>query len=195
VGRAWSKSNVLSRLSEEEALLDHVADAARQFIYRNNGHVAFYSMHPGQDDRLGLRLRAKLETESSFTFFPGTLSPPNMMSAVGLSDYFIGMRLHSLIFAARSNIPLVALCYAPKVHGFMQLLGQDKYILDKADWTRDALTSALDALSACSSSIRHELREAVPVLQRRAERNGEVMVQLVENGDQADSKYRYRSAK
>jgi polysaccharide pyruvyl transferase CsaB len=180
VGRARSKSNVLSRLLEEEALLDHVADAARHFIYRNNGHVAFYSMHAGQDDSLGLRLRARLETENSFTFFPGTLSPPTMMSAVGLSDYFIGMRLHSLIFAARSHIPLIALGYAPKVHGFIQLLGQDKYILDKAEWTGSALTSALEALSSCSSSIRHELREAVPALQRRAERNGEVMAHLVQ---------------
>ena len=41
----------------------------------------------------------------------------------------ISMRLHALIFAAGQGIPLVGVVYDPKVSGFLDYLGQKRYVL------------------------------------------------------------------
>lgn len=46
-----------------------------------------------------------------------------MLSIVGNLETVIGMRLHSLIFAAAMGVPFVALEYDPKVTGFVEMVG------------------------------------------------------------------------
>lgn len=44
------------------------------------------------------------------------------LSIVGNLDYFVGMRLHSLIFASIMKIPSIAISYDPKIDSFMKSL-------------------------------------------------------------------------
>ena len=85
----------------------------------------------------------------------------------------ISMRLHALIFAAGQGIPLVGVVYDPKVSGFLDYLGQKRYVL-------------LDDLQA--ESLRAMTEEAVAEhgtycadnLRRLAEENEAAARQLLE---------------
>lgn len=46
-----------------------------------------------------------------------------MLSVIGNLETVVGMRLHSLIFAATMGVPFVALEYDPKVSGFVERVG------------------------------------------------------------------------
>jgi polysaccharide pyruvyl transferase WcaK-like protein len=48
----------------------------------------------------------------------------------------IGMRLHSLIFAAQNSIPIIGIAYAPKVRRFFQEVGLEEFCLDTNEYGR-----------------------------------------------------------
>jgi len=55
------------------------------------------------------------------------------MAALGLMRLVIGLRLHSLIFAATRGVPVVSVGYDSKIGGFMELIGAAGCLADPAD--------------------------------------------------------------
>lgn len=53
-----------------------------------------------------------------------------VLSLLSTSDVLIGMRLHSLIFAAMLGVPFVPLSYSRKVNGFLDMLGLNELYVD-----------------------------------------------------------------
>jgi polysaccharide pyruvyl transferase WcaK-like protein len=45
------------------------------------------------------------------------------------SQYLIGMRLHSLIFATQLGVPFIALSYASKINNYLEDIGMSDYLL------------------------------------------------------------------
>ena len=120
-------------------LIQAVVEVIRQFIDTYDAHVMFCSMHPTQDDPIGRHLVEQINDPLRVTFVHADIPPQIMMSVLGQADMCLGMRLHSLILASRSSVPLVALSYAPKVEGFMRLLGQQNGVIDPVNWNFDAI--------------------------------------------------------
>ncbi|MEE8638769.1 MAG: polysaccharide pyruvyl transferase family protein, partial [Candidatus Margulisiibacteriota bacterium] len=50
--------------------------------------------------------------------------PQEMLSLVSQFDLLIGMRLHSLIFSAMSQVPMLGISYDPKIRAFMKKIDQ-----------------------------------------------------------------------
>jgi polysaccharide pyruvyl transferase CsaB len=59
-------------------------------------------------------------------------TPDEMMNLIAHCDLLIGMRLHSLIFAAIDGLPMLGLSYDPKVEAFMKSIGQP-YLTTETD--------------------------------------------------------------
>lgn len=49
-------------------------------------------------------------------------SPEQIMGIIGLADFVLAMRLHTLIFSARMRIPFVGMVYDPKVEAYIDAL-------------------------------------------------------------------------
>ena len=47
---------------------------------------------------------------------------------MGRMELLVSMRLHALIFAAGQGVPLVGIVYDPKVSGFLDYLGKNRYM-------------------------------------------------------------------
>ncbi len=50
-------------------------------------------------------------------------SPRDMLSIIGNMDLLVGVRLHSLIYAAIMGVPLIGISYDPKCTAFLKLRG------------------------------------------------------------------------
>jgi polysaccharide pyruvyl transferase WcaK-like protein len=50
------------------------------------------------------------------------LHPQDMLAQIGACDLLIGMRLHSLIYAAAQYVPMLGISYDPKIDQFLQRL-------------------------------------------------------------------------
>jgi len=53
------------------------------------------------------------------TICEDALHPQQMLRQVGQCDVLIGMRLHSLIYAAGRRVPLIGISYDPKIDHFL----------------------------------------------------------------------------
>jgi polysaccharide pyruvyl transferase WcaK-like protein len=52
----------------------------------------------------------------------GVTHPQDMLAEVSSCDLLIGMRLHSLIYAASQSVPLLGISYDPKINQFLNRL-------------------------------------------------------------------------
>ncbi len=71
--------------------------------------------------------------------------------------YFIGMRLHSVVFATQMGIPFISLSYQGKNSAFCKSIGMEKYSLALQDFSK--LPKLINNLKADYSEIRSNLIE------------------------------------
>lgn len=64
-------------------------------------------------------------TKNRVAVLERSLSTEDFLSIISNTQLLIGMRLHSLIFAAVSGVPFLALSYDPKVDGFVKSLDME----------------------------------------------------------------------
>jgi len=92
-----------------------------------------------------------------FEDVPETFTP----DSIAIHDYFVGMRLHGLIFSCQMGIPFLSLSYQPKNEAFCADLGLPELSVPLGHG--DALEHALDHLMAAGRDLRSAL------LDRRSE--------------------------
>jgi polysaccharide pyruvyl transferase CsaB len=93
----------------------------------------------------------------------------------------LGMRLHSIIFAANAGVPVLGLVYDPKVRNVMCQLGCEKYAMDLS------ATNAVELLRLFENAYRnHEkisatLQSATESLRQLAKENAILALDLLDN--------------
>lgn len=88
----------------------------------NGNIIVLVPMHGKQDEVASKDITDLMNEKSIIT--PGDLSTEEKISIIGQSKLLIGMRLHSLIFAAVNNVPFVAISYDPKIDAFATIFEQ-----------------------------------------------------------------------
>lgn len=107
----------------------HIEDfaAAARHAHKTHGLTPIlFAMEPDRDRAICAQIAQQLEGVPSLTLE----APENAALALGLMRHVravLGMRLHSLIFAASQGTPVVGVAYDPKVSGFFDYLGQDSF--------------------------------------------------------------------
>lgn len=69
--------------------------------------------------------RIKEALGDDVTLVDQPLNADQVLSIVNQLDLLVGMRLHSLIFAAVANVPMVAISYDPKIDYFMESIDEE----------------------------------------------------------------------
>ena len=90
------------------------------------------------------------------------------MAVLGKMRLVIGLRLHSLIFAARQGVPIVSIDYDPKIRGFMELAEVGGYLCNPVDPVESLIEKA-EAAMAESDSITSRLRKSCREMRLRIE--------------------------
>jgi polysaccharide pyruvyl transferase CsaB len=162
-------------------LIQNVLKVADNLTKQLDVRFLFISMHPSQDDPIGHLFTRKMEGKAPVIMATGQLPPQIMMSIIGQSDLLIGMRLHSLILASRSHIPMLALSYAPKVSGFLSLLGQEKLVLRLSDWTAEKIEHLVYATWHRRAEIKEHLSQVVPRIQEEERENMKMVKYVLRN--------------
>ncbi|CAH1054264.1 polysaccharide pyruvyl transferase CsaB [Paenibacillus pseudetheri] len=105
---------------ELEALAQGLIKANREVPL----HLRFLPFHTPSDNEASRYVMDKLK--GSITEHGGQVSicedaihPQQMLREVGQCDVLIGMRLHSLIYAAGRRVPLIGISYDPKIDHFL----------------------------------------------------------------------------
>lgn len=105
---------------ELEALAQGLIKANREVPL----HLRFLPFHTPSDNETSRYMMEKLQggiTEhgGQVSICEDAIHPQQMLREVGQCDVLIGMRLHSLIYAAGRRVPLIGISYDPKIDHFL----------------------------------------------------------------------------
>lgn len=138
-----------------------------QSLYEEKGIVpVFFALEPKRDLEITQKVASMVNCPHHIVTAPhdGHL----IVGLMGRMQVLVSMRLHALIFAAGQGAPLVGVVYDPKVSGFLDYLGQKRY-MDLAEveettlaaMTEEALQEGINTYSAQSLRKLAEENEAV----------------------------------
>ena len=107
------------------------------------------------------------------------------LSIIGCMDVLVGVRLHSLIYAAVMGVPMIGISYDPKVNSFLSSIRQPTLCDDK-DFTLERFQQAFRDTLRNRESIRETTELCVADLITKLNRNEE-LIQEIMNQDRKTS--------
>ncbi|MCF6138768.1 polysaccharide pyruvyl transferase CsaB [Pseudalkalibacillus berkeleyi] len=99
-----------------------IASELDKFLDRFDAHVVFVPMHGKHDDHASEDIISMMKHSAVVSPFDASIE--EKIAIIGQSDLLVGMRLHSLIFAAVKDTPFLAISYDPKIDSFADLCNQ-----------------------------------------------------------------------
>lgn len=159
--RNWAADNPFHQVLAENA------DA----LIRQGWKVVFIPMqYPGD---VGASQRVLSYMKERAVLLNRQFSFRDIANIIANTDLIIGMRLHSLILAAHSDVPFVSLSYDPKIDRFVHRVGYQQAIDSVHDVTfaslRDKIVDCIEHLD----EYRVMMRPHVEELRLEAEKSGE----------------------
>ncbi|MEW4372152.1 polysaccharide pyruvyl transferase CsaB [Paenibacillus kandeliae] len=106
--------------------LDGIADGLKKLASTRPVHLRFLPFHLPEDEQASAYVVQRIGDISSNGSIISTAQqvtdPQQMLAEVNDCDLILGMRLHSLIYAASLQVPLLGISYDPKIDQFLNRL-------------------------------------------------------------------------
>lgn len=153
------------------------------YAYEEYGYrTVFLPMQSSRDMAILQSIKRKMRHEAYI--IKKRYSVKDMMSVMKCFDLCIGMRLHTLIYAAINAVPLIGLVYDPKISSFMEYTHQTHY-LNVENISYDKLKKVLDECVSNYDAVKQELESNYSKLKEQAQLNGKYAIELYEKGSVA----------
>lgn len=110
--------------------------------------------------------------------FKKELSPQTVLGIVEKARFVLGMRLHTLIYAIKNNVPVIALDYDPKVSAVMEAAEQ-RFLMNVKEIDTDKLLSFADEIFESRDAICQKLAEKSAQYKLLANKNAEMAIDLI----------------
>ncbi len=164
---------------KEEHYHDLIANAADYIIDRYDAHIIFIPMErkTAHDLHQSHAVISRMVWPQFASVLDGEYTPGQIMTIIKNFDFVVGMRLHFLIFAALQGVPFVPLPYSSKVMGLLDELQLDAPPLENI--TPGRLISYIDKAWDQRSGILKRIEDLLPSLQKRAQQNKILLLELL----------------
>ena len=139
--------------------------------------VVFINMQQGADDAASAAVRAQMHTEAYEIAAP--YDPAAMVDMLACMDAVVSTRLHSMIFAACSGVPVLGVVYDPKVSACAHVLNMP-LAGDLAHFDAEQALGALREVLSDRTAYADKLRAAAEALRERAKDNEAAFIELLE---------------
>ena len=162
--RAWSKAKYgEDYISKIAKACDNIADTGKEII--------FIPMQYPNDIAVSKKVSSMMKNKSYI--LKNRYTPSEMMGIVGRVDVMVSMRLHTLIFAAVKNIPMVGIIYDPKIEYYLKELDMP----EGGDVRKEKLDS--DKLTSITLDIFRNMDKYKAVLKSKAD----IMLEKADEND------------
>ncbi|MEK4981498.1 polysaccharide pyruvyl transferase CsaB [Bacillus sp. FSL K6-6540] len=113
----------------ERKELKAVAEGLKALAEQRPVHLRFLPFHQPDDIEASQFIADAIgnvsKNGSALSFYRDEKQPQDMLREVSRCDMILGMRLHSLIYAANQSVPLLGISYDPKINHFLKRLGSE----------------------------------------------------------------------
>ncbi|AWP30711.1 polysaccharide pyruvyl transferase family protein [Paenibacillus sp. Cedars] len=155
----------------ERKELKAIGEGLKALAEQRPVHLRFLPFHQPDDLEASQFIVSQIgdisRNGSMISFYHDEKQPQDMLREVSHCDLILGMRLHSLIYAANQSVPLLGISYDPKINHFLKRLGSEPVGTSESldgDVLKDQMLQLLDGALAW----RAEHGEQIAVLKREA---------------------------
>ncbi|MDD4495493.1 MAG: polysaccharide pyruvyl transferase CsaB [Eubacteriales bacterium] len=174
------------RYTEEknaETTLASIAD------YMAEKYGAVPVMIPMQPDDLIILDNIVLKMKTKAIVIRRKCSADEVLGITSRMEIMVGMRLHSLVFAASVGVPVVGLVYEPKVNSFLKHIGQENASAGSVkDIEFKRLCGLVEEVWNNRDQTSSEIKTSVEELKKKALSNAELAVGLMHKEEQGNKK-------
>ncbi|SJZ42948.1 polysaccharide pyruvyl transferase CsaB [Selenihalanaerobacter shriftii] len=161
---------------ENSNYLDKLAQVLNKVQEELNVNICFLPLHYPVDKRASQELAEKMGVEVQI--LEGNYHPQQIAGLFSKIDLLVGVRLHSLIFAAINQLPMVGISYDPKVDSFLERLDlKPAGYVDELNI--DRLYNQILKSWEQKEELQHELAKKVVKLKELARENVELAFHLL----------------
>lgn len=169
---------------KERRELSALARGLRQLGERQRVHIRLLPFHLPDDVEASREVMAQVgsfsEGSSQISIAEDVLDPQQMLLEVSRCNLVIGMRLHSLIYAASRSIPLLGISYDPKIDHFLKRLDSEP-VGTTATLTAEQLAAEAERILQSPSEWIRSREAKIRELQEEARRPAERIVHYLRN--------------
>ena len=152
-------------------------EAIRWLQQERGADVVLIPFHEAQDRAAARTMKQHLG--ASVCLLEGHYLSEDLLSAVGNLDVMVGVRLHSMIYAAVMGVPMLGISYDPKIDSFLESIGQ-RPVSDAEGFCLQVFAPAFDRLTAQRAQIRAEIADRVGTLRQSLDINETLIAGLLE---------------
>lgn len=146
------------------AAVAHMAD----YAYIKYGLIPVFIPMQHPDDLVCL-INTVSKMKSPYVILKNKYTIPELLGIISRMKAVVGMRLHALIYAANTKVPMIGLSYDSKVSAFMQMVGLPEYATSPLDSLQyEDLISLIDKLMENRDIIIDNLHLTIPQLTEKA---------------------------
>ncbi|MFA5104450.1 MAG: polysaccharide pyruvyl transferase CsaB [Candidatus Margulisiibacteriota bacterium] len=139
------------------------AEALDEFIDKYAAEALFIPLKAPEDTQISVSVLSQMKNKGRV--IEGDYSPGQVLSLINSFDLVIGMRLHSLIFAASGSVPALGISYDPKVRAFCDDAGLP--CIDP-DFSSKSFLEKSGSLWTNRSEVSLQLKEKTKLLRCKA---------------------------
>ena len=154
-----------------------VATVADRIINELGAQVYLFPFQHSQDMRTCRDLLKKMKIQRGVTLVEDEMPVTVLTGLMSKMDMIVGMRLHSLIFAASAGVPAVGISYDPKVSSIMDQVGLSWLDVNKVDM--DNLWQACHQTFRDLDHVRQRIKPNVDKLEKNARANTRFMMDIL----------------
>jgi len=132
------------------------------------------------DQSVALDIVSMMQNQDRVHVLSESYSPSVAGGLISHCHLILGMRLHSLIFAAKAGLPAIALVYDPKVSSFMRSLGLPEYAVDLLSLTKEQFSRVLEAAWAQHKAVEETLGARLGILKTLAKKTPAMALKLLD---------------
>lgn len=163
-------------MEKYKQIIAKTADYLQQLNYQ----VIFIPMQYPHDQRISLEITDLMKNKA--VVLSKHYGPEEILSIIGQLDLLIGMRLHSLVFAAIAKVPMVGIEYDEKIKSFLELVNQKSG--GKAEFLDEVtLWSTIEGVLKQDKKHREQLEKITSELNKKANQTKEIFIDFMSRGE------------
>lgn len=167
----------LRNVPQAEHCVREFAALCDRLVREQGKTIVLLVMQEAEDEAISRQVQEQMKEKSYLVKTPG--KPETMLALIGQMEAVAAMRLHTIIFAAGANVPVVGCVYDPKVQSFLNMLGMPS--CGTPDTVKaDAAYQTVVELLENAPENREILQEKVSYLTTQAQQTARLFRDLME---------------
>lgn len=162
--------------------LDEIEKCVRYLKKAYNADSVLIPFHYEQDAKVIKTLAGRLG-DSAYYVTEKHLTD-EMLSIIGNLDLLVGVRLHSLIYAAVSDVPSIGISYDPKIDAFLESISRQS-VSDTHSFSLEKFQPAVEEVLEHREEIQKETASHVASLRQKLDRNDQMVLDLAQQKEDA----------